>query len=62
MGKPKLSACPYCENKDIRLLNDEVCYFVWCTNIDCPRKRINCFATAEEAIEDWEKEANDERN
>ena len=51
-----LKPCPYCGNKDVRLIDDDYCWFVWCTNIDCKRKIINCYGTKEEAVEDWRKE------
>lgn len=56
MDKPKLDTCPWCGNPEVKILNDEVCYFVWCNNDDCTREVINCFATEEEAITDWKKE------
>ncbi len=58
MEKPKLRPCPWCKSKDVELVEDG-CFFVWCYRFSCPRPEINCFATAEEAIEDWNKE---ERN
>jgi ssDNA-binding Zn-finger/Zn-ribbon topoisomerase 1 len=51
-----LKPCPWCGRKDVRMLHDEVCWFVWCNNDDCKRKTIKCFATEQEAREDWEKE------
>lgn len=59
MEKPKLRPCPWCRRTDVYVAHDEICFFVWCKNIDCPRDQIKCFATEEEAIEDWNKE---ERN
>lgn len=50
-----LIPCPWCGKKDVHLLHDEVCWFVWCNNDNCTRKRIRCFATKEEALEDWNK-------
>lgn len=55
MEKPELSLCPYC-GSNVKVLHDEICYFIWCNNEYCPRKIIKCFATEEEAIEDWERE------
>ena len=51
-----LKQCPYCGNEDISLIDDDFCWFVWCNRYSCNRETINCFATKEEAIEDWEKE------
>ena len=52
-----LSPCPYCGNKDVILVHDEIIWYVWCNVFECKRENINCWATKEEAIEDWEKEA-----
>ena len=59
MEKPKLRACPWCKCADVEMMHDEVCWFVWCRNIECQRPEINCFGTEEEALADWNKE---ERN
>ena len=49
----ELKPCPYCGNPDVRLIRDEVCHYVWCNDDSCTRSKIKCFATAEEAIEEW---------
>lgn len=51
-----LKSCPYCGNDDVELVHDEIIWFVWCKNYQCTREKINCYATKEEALEDWERE------